>query len=44
MNKVSYGITTGFGKFSDVAISKEECRQLTKKFNYVVIHVVWEIL
>ncbi len=33
--QISYGITTGFGKFSDVAISKEECRQLQKNLNYV---------
>ena len=26
--KVSYGITTGFGKFSDVVISKKDTRQL----------------
>ena len=34
--KISYGITTGFGKFSDVAISKEECRQLQK--NLIMSH------
>lgn len=34
--KVSYGITTGFGRFSDVSISKEECRQLQK--NLIISH------
>ena len=34
--QISYGITTGFGKFSDVAISKEECRQLQK--NLIMSH------
>ena len=34
--RVSYGITTGFGKFSDVAISKEETGQLQK--NLVMSH------
>ena len=29
-NKVVYGITTGFGKFSDVTISQDECRQLQR--------------
>ena len=28
--RVSYGITTGFGKFSDVYISKEETAKLQK--------------
>ncbi|MDK2562890.1 histidine ammonia-lyase [Romboutsia sedimentorum] len=34
--KVSYGITTGFGRFSDVSISKEECRQLQR--NLIISH------
>ncbi len=34
--KVSYGITTGFGKFSDVFISKEDCKQLQK--NLIISH------
>ena len=28
--KVVYGITTGFGKFSDVVISQDECKLLQK--------------
>ncbi len=28
--EVVYGVTTGFGKFSDVVISKEDCVQLQK--------------
>lgn len=35
---VIYGITTGFGKFSDVSISKEESRLLQK--NLIVTHAV----
>ena len=31
--KVVYGITTGFGKFSDVTISKEETKLLQKPNN-----------
>ena len=27
-NKVVYGITTGFGKFSNVSISNEDCKTL----------------
>ncbi|MCT4585313.1 MAG: histidine ammonia-lyase [Peptostreptococcaceae bacterium] len=34
--KVVYGITTGFGKFSDVAISKEETKDLQK--NLIMSH------
>ena len=34
--KVIYGITTGFGKFSDVMISKEEAKQLQK--NLIMSH------
>lgn len=34
--QISYGITTGFGKFSDVAISKDECRQL--QTNLIMSH------
>ncbi|WP_018591595.1 histidine ammonia-lyase [Terrisporobacter glycolicus] len=34
--QISYGITTGFGKFSDVAISKNECRQL--QTNLIMSH------
>ena len=29
-NRVIYGITTGFGKFSDVTISGEDCKKLQK--------------
>lgn len=35
---VVYGITTGFGKFSDVTISKEESKTLQK--NLIVTHAV----
>ena len=34
--QISYGITTGFGKFSDVAISKDECKQL--QTNLIMSH------
>ncbi|MGL6107674.1 histidine ammonia-lyase [Romboutsia sp.] len=34
--KVSYGITTGFGKFSDVAINKKDSQQLQK--NLIISH------
>lgn len=34
--KVVYGITTGFGKFSDVMISKDEAKQLQK--NLIMSH------
>ncbi len=34
--KVVYGITTGFGKFSDVVISKEETRDLQR--NLIISH------
>ncbi|MBM7614844.1 histidine ammonia-lyase [Alkaliphilus hydrothermalis] len=34
--KVVYGITTGFGKFSDVAISKDEAEQL--QTNLIISH------
>jgi hypothetical protein len=36
--KVVYGITTGFGKFSDVVISTDECRALQK--NLIITHAV----
>lgn len=36
--KVVYGITTGFGKFSDVVISQEECKLLQK--NLIITHAV----
>ena len=36
--KVVYGITTGFGKFSDVTISKEDSKLLQK--NLIVSHAV----
>lgn len=35
-NKVVYGITTGFGKFSDVVITNEETKQLQK--NLIISH------
>ncbi|GCD11370.1 histidine ammonia-lyase [Clostridium tagluense] len=35
-NKVIYGITTGFGKFSDVTISGEDCKKLQK--NLIISH------
>ncbi len=35
-NKVIYGITTGFGKFSDVVISNEETKKLQK--NLIMSH------
>lgn len=35
---VVYGVTTGFGKFSDVAISKDDCVQLQK--NLIMTHAV----
>ena len=36
--KVVYGITTGFGKFSDVVISQDQCRDLQK--NLIITHAV----
>ena len=33
-----YGVTTGFGKFSDVMVSQEECRTLQK--NLIITHAV----
>ncbi len=36
--EVVYGVTTGFGKFSDVVISKEDCVQLQK--NVIMTHAV----
>ena len=36
--KVVYGITTGFGKFSDVVISQDQCRELQK--NLIITHAV----
>ena len=35
---VVYGITTGFGKFSDVSISHDECKLLQK--NLIITHAV----
>lgn len=35
---VVYGITTGFGKFSDIPISQDECKLLQK--NLIVTHAV----
>ncbi len=35
---VVYGITTGFGKFSDVTISSDECKLLQK--NLIITHAV----
>jgi len=35
-NRVVYGVTTGFGKFADVSISKDECRQL--QTNLILSH------
>ncbi len=35
-NEVVYGITTGFGKFSDVNISKEQCKTLQR--NLILSH------
>lgn len=34
--KISYGITTGFGKFSDIAISKDDAKQLQR--NLIISH------
>ena len=36
--KVVYGITTGFGKFSDVVISHDQCKALQK--NLIITHAV----
>ena len=36
--KVVYGITTGFGKFSDVVISQEQCKELQR--NLIITHAV----
>lgn len=36
--KVVYGITTGFGKFSDVVISQDQCKELQK--NLIITHAV----
>ena len=36
--QVVYGITTGFGKFSDVVISTDECKELQK--NLIITHAV----
>lgn len=36
--RVVYGITTGFGKFSDVVISQDECKLLQK--NLIITHAV----
>lgn len=35
-DKVVYGVTTGFGKFSDVSISQEDCKTLQK--NLIMSH------
>ena len=35
---VVYGITTGFGKFSDVSITNEECKTLQR--NLIITHAV----
>lgn len=35
-DKVVYGVTTGFGKFSDVSISQEDCKALQK--NLIMSH------
>ena len=35
-NKVIYGITTGFGKFADVTISQEDCKELQR--NLIISH------
>ena len=37
-DRVVYGITTGFGKFSDVVITGEECKTLQK--NLIITHAV----
>ena len=37
-NAVVYGITTGFGKFSDVPISHDECKLLQR--NLIITHAV----
>jgi histidine ammonia-lyase len=37
--EVAYGITTGFGKFSDVSISTEDCNTLQK--NIIMSHSSW---
>lgn len=36
--RVVYGVTTGFGKFSDVVISSDECKLLQK--NLIITHAV----
>lgn len=35
-DKIVYGVTTGFGKFSDVSISQEDCKTLQK--NLIMSH------
>ena len=37
-DRVVYGVTTGFGKFSDVVISSDECKLLQK--NLIITHAV----
>ena len=37
-NQVVYGITTGFGKFSDTVISSDDCKLLQK--NLIITHAV----
>lgn len=36
--QVVYGITTGFGKFSDVVISQDQCKELQR--NLIITHAV----
>ena len=36
--EVVYGITTGFGKFSDVSITADECKTLQR--NLIITHAV----
>lgn len=35
-NKIVYGVTTGFGKFSDINISGEQCKTLQR--NLIISH------
>lgn len=37
-NRVVYGVTTGFGKFSDVVVTQDECKLLQK--NLIITHAV----
>ena len=36
--KIVYGVTTGFGKFSDIVIDNDQCRELQK--NLIISHAV----